>query len=109
MVKGVLVKKFKGSLRIRLNVRLCELLCLSVLLGLPMMLSNYSDFRLVRGYKFKIKIMSVKTAISKLDEAYTSILNLVEDQNDTETINLIIPILNKIDELQNEIEDVRTT
>lgn len=53
--------------------------------------------------------MSVKTAISKLDEAYTSILNLVEDQNDTETINLIIPILNKIDELQNEIEDVRTT
>lgn len=52
VVKRVLVKKFKGSLRIRLNVRLCELLCLSVLLGLPIMLSNYSDFRLVRGYKF---------------------------------------------------------
>ena len=50
-----------------------------------------------------------KHAISKLDEAYTSILNLVEDQNDTETINLILPILNKIDELQNEIEDVLTT
>ena len=50
-----------------------------------------------------------KHAISKLDEAYTSILNLVEDQNDIETINLIIPILNKIDELQNEIEYVPTT
>lgn len=56
-VKWGLVKKFKGSLRIRLNVRLCELLCLSVLLGLPKMLSNYSDFRLVRGYKFKNRIL----------------------------------------------------
>jgi hypothetical protein len=50
-----------------------------------------------------------KHTISKLDEAYTSILNLVEDQNDTETINFILPILNKIEELQNEIEDVPTT
>ena len=52
---------------------------------------------------------NTKHAISKLDEAYSAILDLVEDDNDTETINLIIPILNKIDELQNEIEYVPTT
>jgi|TARA_B110000093_G_C12752681_1_gene319137 hypothetical protein len=50
-----------------------------------------------------------KHAINKLDEAYSAILDLVEDDNDLKIINLIIPILNKIDELQNEIEDVPTT
>jgi hypothetical protein len=48
---------------------------------------------------------NVKHAINKLDEAYSAILDLVEDKEDLETINLITPILNKIDELQNELED----
>jgi|TARA_B110000285_G_C14894781_1_gene500309 hypothetical protein len=47
--------------------------------------------------------MDVKHTINKLDEAYCSILDLVENEEDMETINLIIPILNKIDEMQNEI------
>jgi|TARA_R110000868_G_scaffold39410_1_gene137346 hypothetical protein len=45
-----------------------------------------------------------KHAINKLDEAYTCILSLVENEEDMETINLIVPILNKIDEMQNELE-----
>jgi len=48
---------------------------------------------------------NTKYAISKLDEAYSAILDLVEDKSDLETINLITPILNKIDEIQNEIEN----
>ena len=51
----------------------------------------------------KQKTMDVKHTINKLDEAYCSILDLVENEEDMETINLIIPILNKIDEMQNEI------
>ncbi len=48
---------------------------------------------------------NVKHAINKLDEAYSAILDLVEDKNDVEQINLVRPILNKIDEIQNELED----
>ena len=47
---------------------------------------------------------NTKQAINKLDEAYSVILDLVEDKNDLETINLITPILNKIDEIQNELD-----
>jgi len=47
---------------------------------------------------------NTKHAINKLDEAYSVILDLVEDKNDLETINLITPILNKIDEIQNELD-----
>lgn len=47
---------------------------------------------------------NTKHAINKLDGAYRAILDLVEDKNDLETINLITPILNKIDEIQNELE-----
>jgi len=47
---------------------------------------------------------NTKQAINKLDEAYSVILDLVEDKNDLETINLITPILNKIDEIQNQLE-----
>jgi hypothetical protein len=45
-------------------------------------------------------------AISILDSAYSGILNLVRSDNDYETINLIQPILDKIDEIQNEIEEL---
>jgi len=48
---------------------------------------------------------NVKHARNKLDEAYSAILDLVEDKNDVEQINLVRPILNKIDEIQNELED----
>lgn len=48
---------------------------------------------------------NVKHAINKLDEAYSAILHLLDDKNDIEQINLITPILNKIDEIQNELED----
>ena len=47
---------------------------------------------------------NTKQAINKLDEAYSVILDLVEDKNELETINLITPILNKIDEIQNQLE-----
>jgi hypothetical protein len=45
-------------------------------------------------------------AISILDSAYSGILNLVRSDNDYETINLIQPILDKIDEVQNDIEEL---
>ncbi len=45
-------------------------------------------------------------AISILDSAYSGILNLVRSNDDYETINLIQPILDKIDEVQNEIEEL---
>ncbi len=45
-------------------------------------------------------------AISILDSAYSGILNLVRSNDDYETINLIQPILDKIDEIQNEIEEL---
>lgn len=48
--------------------------------------------------------MDVKYTINKLDEVYCSILDLVENEEDVETINLILPILNKIDEMQNKVE-----
>ena len=54
--------------------------------------------------KNNIIMNKTKHAINKLDEAYSAILDLVEDKNDIEQINLITPILNKIDEMQNELE-----
>jgi hypothetical protein len=45
-------------------------------------------------------------AISILDSAYSGILRMVRSDDDYETINLIQPILDKIDEIQNEIEEL---
>lgn len=45
-------------------------------------------------------------AISILDSAYSGILNLVRSNDDYETINLIQPILDKIDKTQNEIKEL---
>ncbi len=45
-------------------------------------------------------------AISILDSAYSGILRLVRSDDDYKTINLIQPILDKIDEIQNEIEEL---
>tara|TARA_Y100001951_G_scaffold72932_1_gene59865 strand:- start:247 stop:423 length:177 start_codon:yes stop_codon:yes gene_type:complete len=45
-------------------------------------------------------------AIKILDSAYSGILKLVRNQHDYETIDLIQPILDKIDEVQNEIEEL---
>ena len=45
-------------------------------------------------------------AISILDSAYSGILRMVRSDDDCETINLIQPILDKIDEIQNEIEEL---
>lgn len=64
--------------------------------------------------QFNLKICIMKTndkiikdnAISVLDSAYSAILNLVRSNDDFETINLIQPILDKIDEIQNEIEEL---
>ena len=50
------------------------------------------------------KTQEIKHAINVLDEAYSSVMSLVRSDNDYETINLIQPILEKIDEVQNEIE-----
>jgi hypothetical protein len=47
-----------------------------------------------------------KHAIRILDEAYSSLMSLVRSDDDHETINLIQPILDKIDEIQNDIEDL---
>ena len=45
-------------------------------------------------------------AINVLDEAYNRIISIVRSNDDFETINLIQPILDKIDEIQNEIEEL---
>ena len=45
-------------------------------------------------------------AVKILDSAYSGILNLVRSDDDHETINLIQPILDKIDEIQNEIKEL---
>jgi hypothetical protein len=50
--------------------------------------------------------MEEKHAIRILDEAYSSLMSLVRSDDDHETINLIQPILDKIDEIQNDIEDL---
>ena len=47
--------------------------------------------------KFKI--------ITKLDTAYSKVCEAVTDENDVDTIQLIQPILNKIDEVQNQIRN----
>lgn len=52
------------------------------------------------------KTQEIKHAISILDEAYSRVMSLVRSDDDHETINLIQPILDKIDEVQNEIEDL---
>ncbi len=53
----------------------------------------------------KDKIIKDK-AISILDSAYSGILNLVRSNDDHETIDIIQPILDKIDEVQNEIKTI---
>tara|TARA_R100001594_G_scaffold118190_1_gene153522 strand:+ start:225 stop:383 length:159 start_codon:yes stop_codon:yes gene_type:complete len=50
--------------------------------------------------------MEEKHAIRILDEAYSSVMSLVRSDDDHETINLIQPILDKIDEIQNDIENL---
>ena len=52
------------------------------------------------------KTQEIKHAINVLDEAYSSVMSLVRSDDDHETINLIQPILDKIDEIQNEIEEL---
>ena len=51
------------------------------------------------------KNQTLDYAIECLDIAYSEILKVVKKPEDQETIDLIKPILNKIDELQNEIEE----
>ena len=50
--------------------------------------------------------MEEKHAIRILDEAYSSIMSMVRSDDDHETINIIQPILDKIDEIQNDIENL---
>ena len=52
------------------------------------------------------KTQEIKQAISILDEAYSRVMSIVRSDDDHETINLIQPILDKIDEVQNEIEEL---
>jgi len=52
------------------------------------------------------KNQTLDHAIECLDIAYSEILKVVKKPEDHETINLIKPILEKIDELQNEIEEL---
>jgi hypothetical protein len=52
------------------------------------------------------KKQELKYAVSVLDEAYSSVMSIVRSDDDYETINLIQPILDKIDEIQNEIEEL---
>ncbi len=52
--------------------------------------------------------MEAKKAIKILDDAYVSVMALVKSDEDYETINLIKPILFKIDEIQNGIENLNT-
>jgi hypothetical protein len=50
--------------------------------------------------------MNKKEIIKDLDNIYSSVMGIVKDNKDYQTIDLIQPILNKIDEVQNEIEDL---
>ena len=50
--------------------------------------------------------MEEKHAIRILNEAYSSVMSLARSDDDYETINLIQPILDKIDEIQNDIENL---
>lgn len=64
-----------------------------------------------RGFGYKKsyeydKSIKLKQAVNVLDEAYANIMSIVKEENDHETINLIQPILDKIDEVQNEIESL---
>jgi len=52
------------------------------------------------------KKQELKHAVNTLDEVYRNVLNVVRSDDDHETINLIQPILDKIDEVQNEIEEL---
>jgi len=52
------------------------------------------------------KKQTLDYAIDCLDIAYSEILKVVKKPDDHETIDLIKPILKKIDELQNEIEEL---
>ena len=45
-------------------------------------------------------------AVSILDEAYSKVVSIVRSDDDHETINIIQPILDKIDEIQNQIESL---
>ena len=45
-------------------------------------------------------------AVKILDSAYSSIMSLARSDDDFETIKLIQPILDKFDEVQNEIEEL---
>ena len=49
---------------------------------------------------------AIPNLIKQLDEVYANVLSIVKNENDHETINLIQPILDKIDEVQNEIESL---
>jgi hypothetical protein len=50
--------------------------------------------------------MKTKHAIKLLDKAYSVVSGLVKNNNDYETIELIQPLLDKIDELQFEIKNL---
>ena len=50
--------------------------------------------------------MKEKHAIKILDNAYSSIMSLARSDDNYETINLIQPILDKIDEIQNDLENL---
>ena len=47
--------------------------------------------------------MKIK-AIKLLDEVYSKVSTVVKSNDDYETINLIQPILDKIDDIQNDIK-----
>ena len=59
----------------------------------------------MKTYLFNLNQQTMKTkhAVKILDDAYSSIMSLADD---SETINLIKPILDKIDEIQNDIENL---
>ena len=51
--------------------------------------------------------MKVKQAIRILDDAYSSVMSLARSDNNHKTINKIQPILDKIDEIQNDLENIK--
>ena len=52
------------------------------------------------------KTKGLKHAVNTLDKVYSNVLSVVRSDDDYETINLIQPILDKIDEVQNKIEEL---
>ena len=53
--------------------------------------------------------MNKAKIITALDQAYNKVVDAVENEKDVDTIQMIQPILNKIDDVQNQMRGLQPT